>query len=143
MSEMLQDGGNRFLGMVYGTTARHSYGQFSPAPVWDLWKSFGIEESRMFGYWDENCPVRTSDLEVKATAYVKSDKVLISVGNFSNQDKNVYLTFDWDRLKMEPNKAFLQAPFVKDFQQETTFKLNDAIPVKSKKGWLFILTAVH
>jgi hypothetical protein len=36
MSEMLQDGGNRFLGMVYGATARHSYGRFSPAPVWKL-----------------------------------------------------------------------------------------------------------
>ena len=52
MSEMLQDGGNRFLGMVYGTTGRHSYSKYSPAPVWALWKSFGIEEAKMLGYWD-------------------------------------------------------------------------------------------
>lgn len=140
MSEMLQDGGNRFLGMVYGTTARHSYGKYSPAPVWDLWKSFGIEEAQMLGYWDEACPVRTSNPEVKATAYVKSDKVLISIGNFSNQEKSIYLTFDWKALDMDEAAVSLEAPFVKDFQQASTFKLNDRIPVKSKEGWLLVLS---
>ncbi|MDR3108606.1 MAG: DUF6067 family protein, partial [Planctomycetaceae bacterium] len=44
MSDMLQSGGNRFLGMVYGATARHSWEcepPPSPAPVWKLWNSFG------------------------------------------------------------------------------------------------------
>lgn len=140
MSEMLQDGGNRFLGMVYGTTGRHSYSQYSPAPVWDLWKSFGIEDAQMLGYWDEACPVRTSDPEVKATAYVKPDKVLISIGNFSNQDKSIHLTFDWKALGMNEATVSLEAPFVKDFQQASTFKPNDRIPVKSKEGWLLILS---
>lgn len=34
----------------------------------------------------------------------------------------------------------LEAPFVKDFQQASTFKLNDRIPVKSKEGWLLVLS---
>ena len=140
MSEMLQDGGNRFLGMVYGTTARHSSGQYSPAPVWALWKSFGIEEAKMLGYWDEACPIKTSDPEVKATAYVKPDKVLISIGNFSNQDKSIHLTFDWKALGMNEATVSLEAPFVKDFQQASTFKLDDRIPVKSKEGWLLVLS---
>ena len=140
MSEMLQDGGNRFLGMVYGTTARHSYGKYSPAPVWALWKSFGIEEAKMLGYWDEACPIKTSDPEVKATAYVKPDKVLISIGNFSNQDKSIHLTFDWKALGMNEATVSLEAPFVKDFQQASTFKLDDRIPVKSKEGWLLVLS---
>lgn len=140
MSEMLQDGGNRFLGMVYGTTARHSYGKYSPAPVWALWKSFGIEDAKILGYWDEACPVRTSDPKVKATAYVKADKVLISIGNFSNQDKSILLTFDWKALGMDKATVSLTAPFVEGFQQPATFKLNEKIPVKSKEGWLLILS---
>lgn len=140
MSEMLQDGGNRYLGMVYGTTARHSYGQFSPAPVWGLWKSFGIEEAEMLGYWDENCPVQTSSPKVKATAYVKADKVLVSIGNFGDNDTDVKLQFDWKALGLNPQKCSLTAPEVKDFQKETTFKLNELIPVKSKEGWLLILS---
>ncbi len=94
MSEMLQDGGNRFLGMVYGATARHSYGAFSPVPVWKLWQSFGIQDAQMLGYWDEACPVKTNNPNVKATAYVKPDKVLISIGNFDEKDQNIRLAFN-------------------------------------------------
>lgn len=141
MSEMLQDGGNRFLGMVYGTTARHSYAKFSPAPVWNLWKSFGIEQARMLGYWDEACPVKTHSDLVKATAYVKEGEVLISLGNFDVKDQNVRLAIDWKALGMSPDKATLIAPAVSDFQKETHFKPGDLIPVKAKEGWLLILTA--
>jgi len=140
MSEMLQDGGNRFLGMVYGTTARHSYGRFSPAPVWNLWKSFGIEEAKMLGYWDEFCPIKTSDPEVKATAFVKTDSILISVGNFSESDRNVHLIIDWNSLGMDKTKALLKAPFVNDFQQASTFSLDEMIPIKRKEGLLLILS---
>lgn len=139
MSEMLQDGGNRFLGMVYGATARHSYGAYSPAPVWALWNSFGIGESRMLGYWDEDCPVQTSDPEVKATAYVKADQVLVSVGNFSNQDKTVTLSFDWNALGMRPDQVTLEKPEVADFQTAGSLQLQAPIPVKSKEGFLLLL----
>jgi len=140
MSDMLQDGGNRFLGMVYGSTARHSYGPYSPAPVWGLWKSFGIEEAEMLGYWDENCPVQTSSPEVKVTAYVKPEKVLISIGNFGDNDTKVKLQFDWKTLGFNPSRCILSAPEVENFQEATTFKLNEPIPVKSKEGWLLILS---
>lgn len=140
MSEMLQDGGNRFLGMVYGTTARYAWSQFNPAPVWALWKSFGIEEARMLGYWDNDCPIHTDHPLVKATAYVKNDKVLISIGNFDNADRSVKLTFDWASLGMNPESASLEAPEVENFQKATSFKIGEPIPVKAKEGWLLILS---
>lgn len=140
MSEMLQDGGNRFLGMVYGTTARHSYGEFSPAPVWALWKSFGIEDAVMKGYWDNDCPIKTNVDLVKATTYIKKDSVLISLGNFDTKDHKVRLSIDWDALNMNSKKAKLIVPAVKDFQEESAFLPNQEIPVTSKEGWLFILT---
>lgn len=139
MSEMLQDGGNRFLGMVYGATARHSYGQFSPAPVWALWQSFGISEAEMLGYWDENCPVKTDSPAVKATAYVKSNQTLISIGNFDSNDQTIHLTIDWNALKIDPNKAEIIAPAVKNFQEEHSFGTEEEIKVKAKEGWLLIV----
>lgn len=140
MSEMLQDGGNRFLGMVYGTTARHSYGEFSPAPVWKLWKEFGIQNAKMLGYWDDKCPVRTSQLNVKATAYVQKDQVLIALGNFDSSDKTINLNIDWKALGMKQSEYELTAPAVENFQEAKTFAFNEPIAVKSKGGMLLILS---
>ncbi|MBR4249487.1 MAG: hypothetical protein IKQ24_04980 [Verrucomicrobia bacterium] len=139
MSEMLQDGGNRFLGMVYGATARHSYGPFSPVPVWDLWKSFGIEDAKMIGYWNDFCPVRTDNPIVKATAYVKPGKTLVSIGNFDTQEQEARLSIDWQALGLDPEKARITAPEVKDFQSARSFKADEPIPVKPKEGWLLII----
>ncbi|MCC8170533.1 MAG: DUF6067 family protein [Parabacteroides sp.] len=140
MSEMLQDGGNRFLGMVYGATGRHSYSQYSPAPIWALWKSFGIEDAQMLGYWDENCPVCTSSPHVKATAYVKPDQVLIALGNFDTNDHTVQLSFDWNALGTNPGSIRLEAPAIQDFQEAQTFTTGESIPVKSKEGRIILLT---
>ncbi len=139
MSEMLHDGGNRYLGMVYGTTARHSYERFSPAPVWKLWKSFGIEDAQMVGYWDETCPVTTNQPDVKATVYIRPGKTLVSLGNFSTQDQTVRLSIDWKRLGLDPSKVTIEAPFVENFQDKRIFNVNEPIPVKSKEGWLLVI----
>ena len=140
MSEMLQDGGNRFLGTVYGATARHSYGAYSPAPVWKLWKEFGIEEAAMKGYWDDDCPVATSDPEVKATAYVRPDRTLIAVGNFSTDPKQVRLTIDWQAIGIPADQAVISAPEVQDFQSAQTFRTGDALQIPAKEGLLLLIT---
>jgi len=139
MSEMLQDGGNRWLGMVYGATNRHSWGALSPAPVWKLWKEFGIENAQMIGYWDETCPVKTDHPNVKATAYIQPEKTLISLGNFDTLDHKVRLFIDWQKLGLDPSKAIIEAPLVEDFQEKRLFGVHEPIPVKSKEGWLLIL----
>jgi hypothetical protein len=107
--------------------------------VWKLWNSFGIEQAKMIGYWDNACPVKTNHPNVKATVYVREGKTLISIGNFDKKDQDVRLTFDWKKLGLDPSKAVLTAPFVENFQKEQTFKPDELIPVKSKEGWLLIL----
>ncbi|MBW7892084.1 MAG: hypothetical protein H3C48_13890, partial [Chitinophagaceae bacterium] len=141
MSEMLQDGGNRYLGMVYGATARHSWtgDKSSPVPVWRLWKSFGIEDAKMIGYWSEDRIVETSHPNVKSTAYVKEDKVLIALGNFDTSDVTVKLRINWDKLTANPSAYTLIAPEIANFQPATIFSSGDSIPVKAKEGWLLIL----
>lgn len=140
MSEMLQDGGNRFLGMVYGATGRHSYIRCSPAPVWALWQSFGIEQAQMLGYWDEACPVKTNNELVKATAFVKEGKTLVSVGNFSDKAATVTLTYDLKAMGLDPAKLKIETPAVKNFQAEATIQANQPLTINPKEGLLLVLS---
>lgn len=136
MSEMLQDGGNRYLGMVYGATARHSYGQYSPAPVWKLWSDFGIDDAKMLGYWDINSPVKTDQNNVKVTAYVKSDKILLSLGNFDTINHKVKLKIDWSKLGLDKTNVKIIAPYIEDFQENRIYNLDDDFEIETKKGLL-------
>ncbi len=140
MSEMMIEDINPYLGMVYGATGRYGYGRESdPSPVWALWKSFGIADAEMKGYWSGDCPVKTSHPNVKATVYRKPDKILISLGNFDTQNQSVKLTFDWKALGFSPEKVTVTAPEIKDFQSAATFGINELIPIGAKKGWLLVL----
>lgn len=140
MSDMLQDGGNRFLGMVYGATARHSYGKFSPAPIWDLWKSFGIEQAKMIGYWDQGKIVETNNRNVKATVYLKSDEALIAIGNFDREDQHIRLSINWDKLGFHTKNIRIEAPAIANFQTNRTFTADEKISVKAKEGIILRLT---
>ncbi|MEG1635461.1 MAG: DUF6067 family protein, partial [Rikenellaceae bacterium] len=54
MGEMLQDDGNPWRGMLYGMTARFGYNGADkqiPKLFWTVWDDFGIQDSRMIGYW--------------------------------------------------------------------------------------------
>lgn len=93
----------------------------------------------MIGYWEEDCPVQTSDKDVKATVYLKKDKVLVALGNFGDIEKTVKLNFNWEKLGLQQDKVMIKAPVVKDFQNETIFQPGQSIPVKAKEGWLLII----
>ncbi len=134
MAEMLQDGGNRWLGAVFGATGRHSYHECSPVPVWKIWKEFGIEEAQMIGWWDEDCAVETSDPEVKATAFVHKGRVLVAVGNFSGEEKRVTLTFDWKRLGLKVGKVKARIPAVENFQEENKYDFTSPLVIPAKQG---------
>ena len=77
--EMLQDGGNRWRGMIYGMTTRLGWSG-DPRPIWKCWDDFGIDKARMIGYWDPSCPVKTGRHDVLATAYVRQGKTLVLGG---------------------------------------------------------------
>jgi len=140
MGEMLQNGGNRWRGMLYGMTARLPWnGEADPRPMWKVWDAFGISDARMIGYWEPNCPVRTDQKDVLATAYVKNGKTLISVASWAPAVAHVKLQIDWKALGLDERKAHFFAPQVKDFQGAMLFKTADAIPVSPGKGWVLIV----
>ncbi len=136
MGEMLQDGGNRWRGMLYGMTSRIPYDGNDPSPLWQVWDEFKIQDSRMIGYWSPRCPVRTGSTNILATAYVGRDRSLIAIASWAGNEENVQMTFDWKALGLDPDQAVLTAPEIAGFQTAAQFKPTDPIPVAKGKGWL-------
>jgi hypothetical protein len=141
MGEMLQDGGNRWRGMLYGMTSRIPYDGNDPSPIWKVWDEFKIQDSRMIGYWSPRCPVKTSSTNILATVYAGRERSLISIASWAPGDEQVQLTFDWKTLGIDPNKAVLMAPEIAGFQTAAQFKPTDPIPVAKGKGWLLYMAS--
>ena len=138
MGEMLQDGGNPYRGMIYGMTSRYPWSQ-DPPKLWKLWDEFGIQESRMLGYWAPSCPVHTDHPEVLATVYVKEEEALVALASWAEEDVSCRLDIDWEALGIAEQKARLIAPDVGDLQSAAVFGTDDEIPVAVGKGWYFVL----
>jgi hypothetical protein len=139
MGEMLEAGGSPWRGMIYGMTNRLPWSGNNPARIWKVWDDFGMQDSRMIGYWADSCPVKTDHKDVLATAYVKKGKVLISVASWARGPVLSRLKIDWKALGLDPLKTKLRAPAIPDFQFEAEFAPDDPIPFEPGKGWLLIL----
>jgi hypothetical protein len=138
MGEMLQGGGNPWRGMVFGMTNRAPWSG-NPSPIWKVWDYFGIMDSEMTGYWDSECPVSTDNRSVKATAYVKNDKVLIAIGNWEPIDVEFRLNIDWNKLKINKKSAKLTASSIEGFQTAGEYDFNKPLKVSGGKGLLLVL----
>jgi len=137
-NEMLDyhGGGNQWRGMVYGMDSR----QNPSAPgLWKLWDQFGIQQSRMIGYWDKHCPVQTGVKDILATAFVAKGRTLVAIGSWAAEPRLCQLTIDWKTLGLDPRQASLYAPEVQNFQSAALTAVNDAIPVMPGRGWLLVL----
>ena len=138
MSEMLQDGGNPWRGMVYGMTTRYSYSG-DPRPLWKLWDAFRIQDSRMIGYWDESCPVQTGRKDVLATVYQKQDAALVAVAGWAKEPVTVQLAIDWKALHLSPDECIIKAPAVEGFQDAAEFAVGGEITIPAGKGLLLVI----
>jgi hypothetical protein len=135
MGEMLEKGGNPWRGMVYGMTNRLPWSG-DPSPIWKLWDQFGMQGTRMFGYWSPNCPVRTDNPQVLSTAYVKPGAALISIASWAQDTISCSLSIDWTSLGLDSTKVTIKAPAVKNFQEAHTFGVGQKIAISPGKGWL-------
>ena len=138
MGEMLQDGGNRWRGMLYGMTARAPWSG-DPTPLWKLWDEFGIGESEMIGYWVKSCPVKTGRDDVLATVYKKEGSTMVALASWAAGPARVKLDIDWKALGIDPVTARLHLPAVKDFQEEGSIDPQKSFQVEAGKGFLLII----
>jgi hypothetical protein len=140
MGEMLQGGGNKWRGMVYGMTNRMPWSDGAdPRPIWKAWDDFGMKGTKMIGYWVDDNPVKTDHEKVLATVYKKDGAAMVSIASWEDSDTEIQLKIDWQKLGIDPAKATITAPGIRSFQPAKTFGLNDKIPVEKAKGWLLII----
>jgi hypothetical protein len=140
MGEMLQGGGNPWRGMIYGMTNRMPWSDNAdPRPIWKVWDNFGMQGSKMIGYWVENNPVKTNNPEVLATVYKKDKSALVAIASWATDDTTIRLKIDWKALGIDPAKATITAPEVKNFQPAASFKEGQDINVPKGKGWMVVI----
>jgi hypothetical protein len=138
MSEMLQDGGNPWRGMVFGMTARMP--RVEMRPLWKAWDDFGIADSRMVGYWVPTAPVKTNNPDVLATVYAREGRVMIALASWAKDPVKVRLAVNWAALGLDPANTSLEAPAIADFQPAMTRAPGDEIEIAPGKGFLLVLS---
>lgn len=143
MGDMLHAGGNQWLGMQYGMTVRHPWLTegvvCDPRFIWKIWDEFGIANAEILGFWEEKPAVTTTDSVVKATAYKKPGRTLLSIGNYSDEAKTVQLNIDWAQLGLDPQKVRFTAPQVPHMQEAKEWKKGETIQMEPRKGWLIYI----
>jgi hypothetical protein len=138
MGEMLQDGGNPWRGMLFGMTNRLPWSG-DPRPIWKEWDSFGIEDTKMIGWWVPNPPVTTDRSDVLVTTYAGSGKALLAIASWAPDTVNVSLNVDWKALGLDSTRVTITAPAIDSFQVARTFKPGEPISVAPARGWLLEL----
>ncbi len=145
MGEMLQDGGHLWRGMLYGMTSRYPHeDQGDPRPVWKVWNLFGIQGSRMKGYWSENCPVKTGRKDILATVYEKENSFLVALASWS-RDNVKDLILQWDSFPgggsagRNAGEWELYSPGMGSLQKEERLAPDSAVYVPADGGRLLIL----
>lgn len=144
---------NNYRGMLFGSTGRP--GVTFPGPMWAFWDSFGIADSDMVGFWQEDTPVQVSGQPnifvndsnvVLATCYVNklAKKTLVAVASWAIGPRNVTLDIDWAAVGMQPMAPKnVTAPAIVGFQAAAQFGVvtteMPAILVQPSKGWLLII----
>jgi hypothetical protein len=126
--------------MIYGMTNRLPWsGNNDPRPIWKVWDDFGMKGTKMFGYWSENCPVKTGNESILATVYRKQGAALVAVASWASRDETIRLDINWKKLGIDPAKASLSIPEVKNFQPGASLTAQSEITVPEGKGLLIVI----
>jgi hypothetical protein len=140
MGEMLQDGGNPWRGMLWGMTNRLPWTEDAdPRPLWRAWDAFGMQGSRMIGFWVPERPVRSGREDVLVTTYLQEDRALVSIASWAEEPVDVTLQIDWAALGIDPTSATITAAPIENFQPGRAFAPDAAIPVEPGRGWLLTI----
>lgn len=138
MGEMLWEGGNPWRGLLYGMTSRAPWSG-DPAPIWKAWDDFGMDQTRMIGYWVDDCPVQTGRPDVLATVYQADKKALIALASWAAGPARIRLNIDWEALGIDPDRAVITMPAIKDFQESGSLAPGETFQIPEGKGFILII----
>jgi hypothetical protein len=136
MGEMLEGGGNPWRGMVFGMTNRLPWTGGDPRELWKAWDAFGLDSSRMIGWWAPTAPVRTGRDDVLATTYLRRGKALVAVASWAADSVSVPLMIDWRAIGIPAASARIVARAIEGFQPALELTPGQPLPVAPGKGWL-------
>ncbi|MEO8415644.1 MAG: glycoside hydrolase domain-containing protein [Ginsengibacter sp.] len=138
-SQMLQDGGNPWRGMVYGMTNRAGWTGTSPDPIWRFWDKYDIKDKTMIGYWDRNNPITVDNDSIKATLYRGAKESVISIANFGNTDQVCSLHIDFQKMGYTQSTGNFFIPAIEGFQNAEQLNSLDHLFIRGGKGFLLVL----
>lgn len=140
-SQMLEGGGNPYVGMLYAMTNRYGWGVSDTHLVYRVWDAFGIENAEMLGYWHDRCPLRTDNSHVLVTCYVKKDAILAAVYNFSQYPQEFCFEIAPERLDFDPADASVSVYAVEKqlFKKKKTVSMKGKNRLGARDGVLFTL----
>ncbi|MBN2651736.1 MAG: hypothetical protein JXR63_05075 [Spirochaetales bacterium] len=141
-SEMLQEGGNIWRGMVYGMTNRkgwHGPKFYEPQNIWKLLDDFGTDNVDMCGYWDSANPVDTQNSSVKATVFTNDKKIMIAFASWADSDVSITPEIDWAKLGINPTTAKIYFPSIFGFQSGSKANNQLKIKIPKNKGKILII----
>lgn len=139
MGEMLEGGGNVWLGLTCGMTGRLGWGGH-PQPVWLLWDRFGAADAEFIGWWADDCPVASANPNVKCSVWTKNGATLLAVGNFGKDAAACALEVNWKKLGLNPANVTWLAPSLGEAQREAIYPADHLPQLAGHAGAVFILS---
>lgn len=137
--QMLEGGGNPWRGMVYGITNRAGWVKNPPHYLWKFFDDYKFSEREMLGYWDRNCPVRTDNPKIIASAFKGSEDLVFAIANWSDKEQACRLIIDRKALETDLSSTVLEVPFIENFQESGSVTPGDQIMIEGGKGRLLVV----
>jgi hypothetical protein len=99
----------------------------------------GMAGTRMIGFCDAACPVKTGNPEVLDTVYHKQGTALLALASWSTQDATVRLAIEWKALGVDSARATITALPMENLQSGSDYKPTGEIKVPSGTGLILNL----
>lgn len=129
--QMLEGGGDLYLGMLYAMNNRYGWGYTNATLMYKIWDDFGIADSKMLGYWHSKNPAKTDNPNVLATVYLKNNEALLCLYNFSDKAEKFNLMIDKGLLGFDI-KNTQEIRFGK--KSKTIKNINKTLKLGKRKG---------
>jgi hypothetical protein len=107
--------------------------------LWKFWDEFKIEDKIMTGYWEADCPVKTSNKAIKASIYKSNDEAIIALANWTALDQAVSVDVAWSKLGIEQTSTDVFIPEIKGFQSKQISAALNKITIPGKEGFIIVL----
>lgn len=134
MSEMLQEGGNPWRGMLFGMTQRWPWSG-DPRPLWKIMDLYGLPDATFHGWWDPACPVATDRPDVLTSTYSREGATVIAIASWAAEPCQVRLRI----RESDGGPYILRAPLIEGFQEGGEFPSDAPLTIQPGKGLILVL----